>query len=202
MINFEGKPIWRYGQEEWAVENNIIIKRKNTIDWFLSNRIEYENRITNLSFKDYISKKTGYTGKTLKTYREIISSAEGLPFCYLIEIFKQKDKINPSNGYIQKDWEELRSRFDGEVIGIYKESLDVVQAGFSIRVLLSATTPKEDRKAFVKTNYKEILLWLMEDIQKTPSIRRKIGDIKFYKPTEIVLLKVPQIEIKFETKVA
>ena len=96
-------------------------------------------------------------------------------------------------------WEKLREKFGGYVIGMEKTA-DIYDAGFSVRVLMKTEVPFPERRRFLRENQKDFLLWAINEIKERPKIMRKIGDIRFYNPVEIINLKIPEVEIKFEVK--
>lgn len=96
-------------------------------------------------------------------------------------------------------WSELKDRFDGVVIGIDK-NIDVYGTGFSVRVVFSSDVSFKDRAAFLKENRADFVRWVMKEISDSKKIVGKIGDIRFYKPVEIVNLRAHEVEVKFEVK--
>jgi len=96
-------------------------------------------------------------------------------------------------------WESLRDRFGGYVISI-ERTADVYETGFSVRVLMKTEKSFSERRQFIRENQKDFLMWVMNEITDCPRIMKKIGDIGFYKPVEIVTLRIPETEIKFEVK--
>jgi len=99
-----------------------------------------------------------------------------------------------------KRWEVLRKKFGGTVIGLDK-NVDVYESGFSIRVLFDTALSFTERREFVRNNQRDFLLWVMNEIPETRCVMRKIGDIRYYKPVEIVVLRAAEAEVKFETRV-
>lgn len=96
-------------------------------------------------------------------------------------------------------WADLKGRFGGLVIGIDRD-LDVFETGFSVRVLFRSDVGFEERGAFLREDRKMFLLWLMEEIMRDYVASRRIGDIRFYKPVEIINMRGPEVEVKFEVK--
>ena len=99
----------------------------------------------------------------------------------------------------QKEWEKLREKFDGIVIGVDSE-IDVYDSGFSVRVLFSSDVTFAGRRQFLTENKKEFVRWVMNEIRNSKYLSRRIGDIKFYKPVEIINLRAHEVEVKFEVK--
>ena len=96
-------------------------------------------------------------------------------------------------------WNDLSEQFKGYVVSLAKDH-DVYSTGFSVRVLLSSEKDYQQRKSFVVENKKELLRWAMQQIRLDKVLMRKIGDLSYYKPVEIVTLRAPELEIKFEVK--
>lgn len=113
-------------------------------------------------------------------------------------MFERKDKREERKkvGDEQKsDWEQLKERFGGIVIGLDKK-IDSYDDGFSVRVLLRSGTTYKERKEFVHEKKKDMLRWIMEELKDN----KKVVDIRFYKPVEICVLRVPEVDVKFELK--
>lgn len=128
-----------------------------------------------------------------KTERDL----EALVLEYAVKLKMRREKEARS----WDEWQELRQRFDGYVIGIDK-SVDVYEDGFSVRVLLSAQRSFEERKAFVSENYRDLMRYVIGEITRNKRIMGKIGDIRFYNPVEVIVLRVPELDVKFDVKVA
>lgn len=99
----------------------------------------------------------------------------------------------------KKQTDELNNRFNGYVIGLAKDFY-TYNSGFSIRLLLSSEHSFSERKKFAKNNKKEIIKYALQMISQNKRLIKEIGDIRYYKPVEIVTCKIPEIEIKFEVK--
>ena len=111
----------------------------------------------------------------------------------------KRDARRADNEKKAADWEELKKRFDGYVIGIDK-SIDVYGSGFSVRVVFSSDVSFQERAKFLRENRAEFVRWVMKEISESKKITNRIGSIKFYKPVEIVNLRAREVEIKFEVK--
>ena len=99
----------------------------------------------------------------------------------------------------REKWDALRKKFDGYVIGIDKK-IDVYSMGFSVRVVFSSDVDFLRKSAFLKENRAEFLKWVMNEISDSKKIMGQIGDIKFYKPVEIINLRAREVEVKFGVK--
>ena len=99
----------------------------------------------------------------------------------------------------QAKWEALRKKFSGYVIGLDHEA-DVFDAGFSVRVLFRPSSSFAERRAFLKENRIEFVRWVVHECGNDYWIKKRIGDIRFYKPVEMVALRAPEVEVKFEVK--
>ena len=101
---------------------------------------------------------------------------------------------------IKRKKEDLNNRFKNNIIIGLENEIDVFETGFSVRVLCNSQTTQQKRKKFLEENKREFLIWIIEAIQEKKRITNKIGDVCFYEPTEIIFLKIPEVEIKFEVK--
>lgn len=99
----------------------------------------------------------------------------------------------------EAEWKRLSERFGGSVLGIDRK-LDIYQSGFSVRVLLKSSLTRDDRRKLLKEHRTEIVKWVMEEVPCAKDFRDKIGSLKYYRPTEIILLKAPEFEVKFDVK--
>ena len=97
------------------------------------------------------------------------------------------------------NWEKLKERFDGAVIGM-DHRLDVFGAGFSVRVLLDTGMSFQRRRVFIKEHKTELISWIMHELSKGAVASKRIGSLRFYRPAEITILRAPEAEIKFEVK--
>jgi len=98
-----------------------------------------------------------------------------------------------------RKWAILRDKFDGVVIGL-DSKIDVYGSGFSVRVLFGSDVGFLGRRKFLSENRREFLRWVIHEINDSKGIVRRIGDIGFYKPVEIVNLRANEVEVKFEIK--
>lgn len=116
--------------------------------------------------------------------------------------FRQRREENRKKMEIERQrWDNLREKFGGIVISM-DSKIDIYSTGFSVRVLLNSETSFAERKKFLKENRTEFLKWLMYELMRNVKTSRRIGDISFYKPVEMTLLRVPEVEVKFEVKAA
>lgn len=98
-------------------------------------------------------------------------------------------------------WEALREKFNGIVIGLDNE-LDMYGDGFSVRVLMNSSLSFTERKSFVKENRAEFVSWVMHELMESAKTAKRIGDIRFYRPVEMTVLRAAEVELKFEVKAA
>ena len=99
----------------------------------------------------------------------------------------------------REKWSELREKFDGVVIGV-DGKIDVYGNGFSVRVLFSSDVTFEGRKRFLSENKVEFVRWVMHEIGQSKAMARRIGDMRYYRPVEIINLRAHEVEVKFEVK--
>ena len=98
-----------------------------------------------------------------------------------------------------ESWDQTRERFGGIVLNLDKR-VDVYSTGFSVRVILSSQIDFAQRKAFVTANRKELVRWTMDELSGQTRTMKRLGDLRFYRPVEITVLRAPEVEIKFEVK--
>lgn len=107
-------------------------------------------------------------------------------------------------GYINKDektrWLALSDEAKHYIISVDRNHTDICPTGFSVRLLLKSDKSFQEQKQFVKTYRKDILRYVMNEIPHIKKIIKRIGDLKFYKPVEIILLRSNELDIKFEVK--
>ena len=102
----------------------------------------------------------------------------------------------------QKDlenWRDLEKRFGGQIIGIDK-NIDVFSTGFSVRVIMRTGLDFEERRSFIREHCRDLVKYVMNELTDSKKVMNRIGDIKFYKPTSITVLRISEVEIKFEVK--
>ena len=108
-------------------------------------------------------------------------------------------KRREKNKRLLEHWKEMDEIFDGCVVGLGKE-IDVYSSGFSVRVLLSSSRSFEERRAFIKAHKVELVRWTMYQISESGKMMNAIGSLDFYRPVEIITLRNPEVEIKFQVK--
>ena len=99
----------------------------------------------------------------------------------------------------EEKWNDLREKFSGIVIGVSKD-IDIYDSGFSVRVLFRSDVGFNERKKFLVENRTEFVRWVMQELADGRWARKMIGDIRFYKPVEMVNLRIPEVDMKFEIK--
>lgn len=102
-------------------------------------------------------------------------------------------------GQYGQEWIDTRRRFGGMVIGI-DSNIDVFPTGFSVRCLLNSGHDFSARRDFVRENGKELVKYVREEVGKARWAMKKIGDLRFYRVSEVTVLRVPEVELKFEVK--
>ncbi len=99
----------------------------------------------------------------------------------------------------KRSWEDCDEDFKSFVVGL-DSTLFLYDAGFSVRLVISSARSFEERRNFVKRRGRDILKWTAQELMLNPRSAGQIGDIRFYKPVTIGVMRVPQIEIKYEVK--
>lgn len=118
-----------------------------------------------------------------------------------VEEFRQKRKKRQDDEKAAREhWQKLFERFNGVVIGM-DAKIDVFVTGFSVRVLFNSSVGFNGRKKFLVENQRDFLLWLMGEIKGSKRVMKRIGEMSFYKPVEIINMRtVNEVEVKFEIK--
>ena len=88
-----------------------------------------------------------------------------------------------------------RSQFGGMIIGLDKKFFRTFPTGFAVRMMVKATVPVNEQRAFVEKKREHILLWIIDEIMRTPVLLKKIGDLEYFKPTEVILLQNNEMEV-------
>ena len=166
------------------------ISREHKDAWFWDYSWQVMERVMTECGYDYVTKNDElfafwlykFNGKKLKEFYEFLKERGD----QLRERRRKRDDFN--------------RRFKNNIVVGIDKHIDIFETGFSVRVLFKSETTQKERKKFGTENKKDFVLWAMEEIQETKSITNKIGDICFYEPKEIVFLRIPEAEIKFEVK--
>ena len=81
------------------------------------------------------------------------------------------------------------------IIGLDKKFFRTFPTGFAVRMMVKATVPVNEQRAFVEKKREDILLWIIDEIMRTPVLLKKIGDLEYFKPTEVILLQNNEMEV-------
>ena len=189
---------YRLGSYEVYIQNGkLSLEKKKPFTWY--NNIGFKRDFGNLLFGD----KEFLVGTSTEFVHKILLECNGKDKKGIEEIakkYKDKREANRTSDFRkQKEWEKLRDKFDGIVIGVDSQ-IDVYESGFSVRVLFSSDVTFGGRKQFLFENKIEFVKWVMREIENSKVMTRRIGDMKFYKPVEIINLRVHEVEVKFEVK--
>jgi hypothetical protein len=96
-------------------------------------------------------------------------------------------------------FEKMDDQFQEYVVGLAND-IDIYSSGFSVRVLLASYHSFDERRLFVKSHKKDLAKWTIWRIAENSRMMKKIGSLDFYKPVEIITLRSPEVEIKFQIK--
>lgn len=189
---------WKRGSYEVYVQNGeLLLEKTVTAKWY--NNSGFKRDFGELYFED----PEFLIGTSTEFVHKLLMECNGKDEKEIMEIVKKcKDKReeNLTSDYRrQKEWEKLREKFDGIVIGVDRE-IDVYDSGFSVRVLFGSDVTFVGRRQFLTENKKEFVRWVMNEIRNSKYLSRMIGDIKYYKPVEIINLRAHEVEVKFEVK--
>ena len=122
---------------------------------------------------------------------------EAMAFC---DAFRTvRDERRAKREAERKRWAETREKFDGFVIGI-DSKIDIYESGFSVRVLFGSDVSFFGKKKFLAENKVEFLRWVIHELSESKNAMKKVGDMRFYRPVEIVNLRAQEVEVKFEIK--
>lgn len=153
--------------------------------------------------KKYFGDEKFLVGLKSEAISKLVMKCNGKKEQEIAEIigkFRDKRDLYKSCNSVQwEEWVNLRNKFNWFVIGLDRD-IDVYGEGFSVRVLFRTDISFEDRKRFLKENRMEFLLWVIGEVSNSKRMVKKIGDISFYKPVEIINLRMPEVEVKFEVK--
>ena len=190
---------YRVGTCEVYIDNGILIVKDCYVRNSWGQRMDFKREFGERYFGD----SEFLIGTTADYVTRILRECNGKDEDGVKEVikkYKEKRETYRSFEYKrQKDWEKLRDRFDGVVIGVDSQ-MDVYETGFSVRVLFGSDVSFGGRKRFLAENKIEFVKWVMNEISRSKVMTRRIGDMKFYRPVEIVNLRAHEVEVKFEVK--
>jgi len=173
--------IYKWGSERGGLNHGT----KSELGKWLFGDAKYLIGVDSAYISKFILQSNG------KNKQEVRSSAK--------EYFKDKEEHRTEEYIKKKKREELWKKFDGVVVGIDSE-VDVYESGFSVRVLFGSDISFAERKKFIVENRADFLRWTMKEVSERKNVMKKIGDIRFYKPVEIINLRIPEADVKFEVK--
>ena len=195
--------VYRYGYRHVYVEDGILHSVKDDEVW--RRRV---TRNTLLDFKrafadKFIGDRKFLIGLKDEFVDSILLWSDGKTVEEITEYCDQFKKARENRktreAEAARKWKQLREQFDGVVIGIDSQ-IDVFETGFSIRVLFGSDVGFIGRRKFLAENKMKFLRWVIHELSESKSAKRKIGDVRFYKPVEIVNLRANEVEVKFEVK--
>ena len=193
--------VWRHGAYEASAENGKFVF-KSVIRPYEYGRKE-EMKFKRAFGERYFGDKRFLIGVEDKYVTRILRECAGKSEEEVVGICKvYKDRREERRAEAAQKWEKwqkLREKFDGVVIGI-DSRIDVYGAGFSVRVLFGSDVTFEGKRKFLSENRIEFVAWVMHELAESKSAARRIGDMKFYRPVEIVNLRGHEVEVKFEVK--
>lgn len=122
--------------------------------------------------------------------------------CIQLEMEKyRKEREKKQEKYLQenKNWLAFKELYGDYIIGVDKV-IDVYPAGFSVRVLFKTDVSFQERKAFIRENGRELMKYVISELKENKKALKSIGDMSFYMPVMITVLRVCEAEVKFEVK--
>ena len=194
---------WSHGVRVVSVEDGIVKLELDLNGYWIRQR-----RSDVLAFKRNIGKRFFGDSEFLIGVRDdfvsdFLLKADGKTVDEAREIAQERvgarEARNAEYREKRQRWEKLREKFDGIVIGI-DSNIDVYDVGFSVRVLFGSDITFGGKKKFLEENGAEFVKWVIHELSESKAAIRKIGDIRFYKPVEIINLRAREVEVKFEIK--
>jgi len=194
---------WEFGRSVHSVA---------VIDGLL--RLRYEPGIKNLGYDERIAFKKAFGARYFGSESFLIGVADSyLDRVICLCIGKSEEEVVDICGWYRKKreerkaierekaekWEGLREKFDGIVIGL-DSKIDVYGDGFSVRVLFGSDVSFGGKKKFLAENRIEFVKWVIHELSESKNAMRRIGDMRFYRPVEIINLRAQEVEVKFEVK--
>ena len=96
------------------------------------------------------------------------------------------------------DLKELFLKFSGMMLGII--DIDVFEAGFVVWFGVPTSKSFKEQSAFVRTNQKDILDYIQEEIQILPPWKRAAALLPFCRPTEITVTRTNSVAVSYDIK--
>lgn len=184
---------------KFTIEDGMIRRKK------VDNRCVIPTPAQNKEMKNYLE-ELGYKPKVwTRTTETFVTESLLSPMAgHTVQEFedhvaKMAKKMGQTRKFREKadgDWKRLKDRFDGVILGLDKV-IDIYEEGFSIRIILKSTASLDERREFVKKKKGDIARWVCEDIASKDELVNQIGNINDYAPKELLVLKIPELEIKF-----
>ena len=193
--------IWETDYILYCLDENGIIRKKfgkeykeQYADGLLK---EYQQEIKEEMIADGYNLRNDYFVRLLQTYAN-------KPWTDLLNYIQKRIELKEYNRQKQaekdKRWADLYKKFNGKILGLDIKHFDVYDKGFSVEIVMSSGLSREERLEYVKTHKKDIIKWCMEEIGKEDKLTKKIGDVSYYKPSEIVIMKNPRVMVSFVVK--
>ena len=194
---------WRHGSHIVYIEDGVFKIELNVRDYWYSQRRSDTLRFQRKLGKRFFGNSEFLIGVQDDFVDGFLLAADGKTVEEVCEIARERvarrEARNAEYREKQRRWKKLREKFDGVVIGI-DSKIDVYDVGFSVRVLFGSDITFAGKKKFLAENRVEFVKWVMHELTENKAARRKIGDIRFYKPVEIINLRAREVEVKFEVK--
>jgi len=190
---------YRIGSYAVCLDNGIMFVKRDYSRNAWADRIDFKREFG----KRYFGDPEFLIGTNNEYVSGILFECDGKDEDGVREVIrKYKDRregYRTSEYRKRKEWEKLREKFDGIVIGI-DSKIDVYGSGFSVRVLFGSDVSFGGKKKFLAENRIEFVRWVIHELSESKSAMKKIGDMRFYRPVEIINLRAQEVEVKFEIK--
>jgi len=168
-----------------AYKDSSIAEKDKIIEWFKT--LGYENKW----FDDRFICRTILNPFVNKPIEEAEENIRRLAE----RLHKRREKREK----FLAQFEKMDDQFQEYVVGLAND-IDIYSSGFSVRVLLASYHSFDERRLFVKSHKMDLVRWAMWQIAENYRMMKKIGSLDFYKPVEVVTLRNPEVEIKFQVK--
>ena len=189
-----GYVAFRYYVEDGIFKRKLVINKGSRWDTLMFKRVIGDRFIGDENF---------FIGVADDMMMNSLNRSIGKP---IGELEKKMDEVKERRAEYKrieqnrKDrWNNTKEKFEGLVIGLDRK-LYTYDYGFTARVLFRSDSTFDQRKAFLKSERKNLVKWVMDELKDSKNVQKQIGNIKFYKPVELCLMRIPEVEIKFEVK--
>lgn len=116
----------------------------------------------------------------------------------LLRRSEQAKKVRVVRKTKRQLWDECQKKFSGMMLGII--DIDVFEAGFVVWFGVPTSKSFKEQSAFVRSNRKDILDYIQEEIQIVPRWKRAAALLPFCHPTEITVTRTNSVAVSYDIK--